>query len=91
MFWRYTTRRSDASHPHNRSMPPKTPYDHLEQQVPAMRLVAKVVGFFVPSVRESWKSAEAQLEKLQEMRLNIGLFAERYVCLLYTSDAADDM
>lgn len=62
-------------------MPPKTPYDHLEQKLPAMRLVAKVVGFFVPSVRKSWKIADAQLEKLQEMRVNIGLFAERYVPL----------
>lgn len=62
-------------------MPPKTPYDHMSAQLPAMRLIAKAVGLFRPQVRESWRQVEAQLAVVQEIKMNIALFSERYVPL----------
>lgn len=44
-----------------KNMPPKTPYDHISAQLPAMRLIAKAVGLFSPRVRESWRQVESQL------------------------------
>lgn len=62
-------------------MPPKNPYDHMLAQMPAMRLIAKAVGFINPQVRESWCQVESQLEAVQEIKMNIALFSERYVPL----------
>ena len=62
-------------------MPPKTPYDHISAQLPAMRLIAKAVGLFSPRVRESWRQVESQLAEVQEIKMNIALFSERYVPL----------
>ncbi|MDA8454266.1 hypothetical protein M4R22_05785 [Acidovorax sp. GBBC 3334] len=63
------------------NMPPKTPYDHMSVQLPAMRLIAKTLGLFSSRVRESWRQVESQLESVQEMKINIALFSERYVPL----------
>ncbi|RYE43566.1 MAG: hypothetical protein EOP24_27880 [Hyphomicrobiales bacterium] len=62
-------------------MPPKTPYDHMSAQMPAMRLMAKAVGIFSPQVRENWSQMESQWASVQEMKMNIALFSERYVPL----------
>jgi hypothetical protein len=62
-------------------MPPKTPYDHMSAQLPAMRLIAKAVGLIHPQVRESWRQVESQLAVVQEIKMNIALFSERYVPL----------
>lgn len=62
-------------------MLPKTPYDHMSAQLPAMRLIAKAVGVFRPQVRESWHQVESQLAAVQEIKTNIALFSERYVPL----------
>lgn len=62
-------------------MPPKTPYDHMSAQMPAMRLMAKAVGIFSPKVRENWSQVESQWASVQEMMVNIALFSERYVPL----------
>lgn len=62
-------------------MPPKTPCDHMLTQLPAMRLMAKVGGIFSPQVREGWRQVEAQWAAVQEIKMNIELFSERYVPL----------
>src|SRR5690606_18094932 len=62
-------------------MPPKTPYDHLLAQLPAMRLIVKAVGSSSPQVEESWRQVESQLEALQAMKMDVALFSERYVPL----------
>lgn len=62
-------------------MPPKKPYDHMLAQMPAMRLIAKAAGFINPQVRESWRQVESQLKAVQEIKMNIALFSERYVPL----------
>ncbi|MBY4594158.1 hypothetical protein [Ottowia caeni] len=62
-------------------MPPKTPYDHLSAQLAAMRLIAKAVSLVSPRVRESWRQVESQLAVVQEIKMNIALFSERYVPL----------
>ncbi|MFW3174050.1 hypothetical protein EX530_05045 [Xanthomonas phaseoli] len=62
-------------------MPPKTPYDHLSAQLPTMRLIGKAVGLFSPQVRKSWNQLESQLVAVEEMRMTIALFSERYVPL----------
>lgn len=62
-------------------MSPKTPYDHMLAQMPAMRLMAKAIGFINPQMRESWHEVESQLEAVQEIKMNIALFSERYVPL----------
>lgn len=62
-------------------MPPKSTYDHLSAQLKATAWVVKAIGLFVPRVRESWKQVEAQFQKLEEMRMHIDLFANRYVPL----------
>ena len=62
-------------------MPPKTPYDHLSAQLPAMRLMAKAGRLFSPQVRESWREVESRFAAVQEIEINIALFSERYVPL----------
>lgn len=62
-------------------MPPKTPYDHLLAQLPAIRLIVKAVGSSSPRVEESWRQVESQLEALQAMKMDVALFSERYVPL----------
>nr|WP_314711560.1 hypothetical protein [uncultured Comamonas sp.] len=64
-----------------KNMPPKTPYDHMSAQLAAMRLTAKAVGFLSPKLRESLHEVESQWAVLQEMKVNIALFSERYVPL----------
>lgn len=63
------------------NMPPKSPYDHMSAQLPAMRLMAKAVGSLNPKLRESWRQVESQWAVVQEMKANIALFSERYVPL----------
>jgi len=62
-------------------MLPKTPYDHMSAQLPAMRLIAKAVGLFSPQVRTSWRQVESQLAAVQEIKMNIALYSERFVPL----------
>lgn len=62
-------------------MPPKTPYDHISALLPAVRRIAKAVGFFSPKVRESWRQVESQLAAVQEIKMSIVVFSERYVPL----------
>ena len=62
-------------------MPPKSTYDHLTLQLRATKWVAKTIGLFVPAVRESWKEVEARFAQVQETKMHIDLFVDRYVPL----------
>lgn len=61
--------------------PPKTSYEHAAQQMSGLRLVARIAGFFIPAVRERWLEVERQYTCVEEIRLNIELFADRYTPL----------
>ncbi|WP_218918160.1 hypothetical protein [Paracidovorax avenae] len=43
--------------------------------------MARVAGLFSPKVRESWREVESRFAIVQEIKMNISLFSERYVPL----------
>lgn len=66
------------SMPNSDSPPPKETGEHLIQQIEAMAPIAKLVGFFVPSVRKQFAEVEKALESVKAHREHLAQFAQVY-------------
>ena len=67
------------------SLPPKETSEHLLQQIEGMAPLAKLVGFFVPSVRKQFAEVEKALESMKEHREHLAHFARTYGPLGWTT------
>lgn len=65
--------------------PPKETGEHLLQQIEGMAPLAKLIGFFMPSVRKQFAKVEKAMESVKAHREHLAQFARTYGPLGWTT------
>jgi hypothetical protein len=62
----------------SRELKPKTPGEHVLEQIEALRPLAKLSGFFNPAIGKRFREVEQGLDNVKRMLANRDLFARTY-------------